>query len=82
VLDPAFAALGRGEARAALAGVEEHAAAFPRGRLAAEREFLRIDALRRLGRAAEARRFAETYAARFPRAIYVERVERVLGVMR
>jgi hypothetical protein len=54
LLERARVALGASAAEA-LAVTEAHAAKFPNGKLAMERELLAIDALRRLGRVAEAR---------------------------
>jgi hypothetical protein len=55
LLDAARDAIVRGEPAGALAATANHAARFPRGVLAEEREALRIRALARLGRMAEAR---------------------------
>jgi hypothetical protein len=50
----------------ALQRANEHARRFPRGVLVQEREVLAIQALRRLGRDAEAERRAEAFAKAFP----------------
>ena len=49
VLDVARSKLGAGDARGALAVLDEYARTFPRGRLGLEAEVLRIDALSRAG---------------------------------
>jgi hypothetical protein len=51
-----------------------HQRRFPSGELTAERMFLRTDALQRLGRAADARRQADTLVKRFPTSAYARLV--------
>ena len=58
----------------ALALVAEHGRRFPSGRLAEEREGLRVRALAGAGRAEEARRAAAAFAGRFPRSILLPRL--------
>jgi hypothetical protein len=65
LLEQARAALRADPARA-LQRANEHAARFPRGVLVQEREVLAIQALRKLGRSAEADRRAEAFAKAFP----------------
>jgi len=57
----------------ALVLVAEHGRKFPSGRLAEEREALRVRALEGAGRPDEARRAAASFASRFPRSIMVPR---------
>lgn len=64
---------------AALALLEDHARRFPRGELAAERDFLRLKALRRVGRTDEARERARTYATRYPSSPYAPAVRTILA---
>jgi hypothetical protein len=71
-------ALGSSPAEA-LAIADEHRAAFPSARLELERELIRVDALYRLGRHAEARQAAE--ALRRRGGLYAERVERMIEKM-
>ncbi|MDI1435869.1 hypothetical protein [Polyangium sorediatum] len=66
----------------ALGRVEAHAREFPAGRLAAEREFLAIDTLLRLGRKNEARARAEALLERSSGSPYEVRVRRKLDEMR
>ncbi|TKC99794.1 hypothetical protein [Polyangium fumosum] len=66
----------------ALGRVEAHAREFPAGRLAAEREFLAIDALLRLGRKGEARARGEALLERSSGTPYEVRVRRKLDEMR
>lgn len=51
---------------ATLLAVDEHTRRFPRGELGSEREYLRISALRRLGRVDEAKTHAKSYLAKYP----------------
>lgn len=53
----------------ALALVAEHSRRFPSGRLAEEREALRVRSLASFGRADEAARAATAFAQRFPRSV-------------
>ena len=64
---------------AALALLEDHARRFPRGELAAERDFLRIKALRRVDRSDEARERARTYATKYPSSPYAPAVRTILA---
>jgi len=56
--------------RRALAGVQRHQQLFPSGALVQEREILAIEALRRLGREAEANARAQNFRSRFPSSIH------------
>jgi hypothetical protein len=66
LLDAARDAIVRGDPEAALAPTAAHAARFPRGVLAEERDALRIRALARLGRSEEARALLATMRADYP----------------
>jgi hypothetical protein len=57
----------------ALVLVAEHGRKFPSGRLAEEREALRVRSLEGAGRTEEARRAAAAFASRFPRSIMLPR---------
>ncbi|WP_437963660.1 hypothetical protein WMF04_28500 [Sorangium sp. So ce260] len=72
------AALARSP-EAPLALLDEHRAEFPRGRLAAERELIAIDALLRRGRADHARARAEAFLAQFPSSPHAGRVQRLIA---
>ncbi|HKP57187.1 MAG TPA: hypothetical protein VJV78_10715 [Polyangiales bacterium] len=63
----------------ALALTSEHAAQYPSGAFAEEREVLAIEALRRLGQQREATERAKAFGARFPRSAHRERVEGALA---
>jgi hypothetical protein len=75
MLEAARRALGASPGEA-LAIADEHRAAFSGARLELERELIRVDALYRLGRFAEARRAAE--ALRQRGGLYAERVQRLI----
>jgi hypothetical protein len=69
VLDVGRTALGRGDGANALRAIDEHARTFPRGALAEEREAMAIQALRLLGRDAEARARLDRFRGRFPTSL-------------
>lgn len=77
LLDRARAALGASPAEA-LALTAEHAARFPQGKMGMEREIVAIDALRRLGRADEARARGEVVLSRARGSLYEERVKKLI----
>jgi len=56
-----------------------HQRRFPAGELTAERLFLRTDALKRLGRTAEARRQADALVKRFPTSAYARLVPQLVA---
>ncbi|WP_437577155.1 hypothetical protein [Sorangium sp. So ce887] len=64
---------------ASLAALDEHRREFPKGQLTAEREFITIDALMRLGRTEEARARAEVFLMKYALSPYAERVRRLVG---
>jgi len=74
LLQPAHVAYANGDFVATLKTLAEHARAFPQGRLAEEREALRVESLRQLGRGEEARGAASAFAKRFPNSILLARV--------
>ncbi len=59
----------------ALVLVSEHARQFPKGRLAEEREALRVRSLAGAGRGEEARRVLAAFARRFPRSVLLPRLQ-------
>jgi len=79
-LGPARPAVARGDYAAALAAIGAHARRFPAGRLAEEREALRVQALVGLGRANEAQRAAHAFQARFPASILLSRMKEPVSV--
>jgi hypothetical protein len=60
----------------ALVLLTEHARRFPSGRLAEEREAIRVQSLTRAGRPDEARRAADAFATRFPRSVLLPRLKK------
>lgn len=60
---------------AALRLLEEHAQRFPSGMLGPEREVLRIEALRKLGRNAEAAERMRAFETRHPNSIHLRRLQ-------
>jgi hypothetical protein len=81
LLERARSALAASPAEA-LALTEAHAAQFPSGKLATERELVAIDALRRLGRTAEARARGDALLVRARGGLYEERIRKLLDGMR
>ncbi len=78
VLEMARTALGRGDGGGALVSVIRHEREFPRGRLAEEREALRVQALAAAGRAAEARAAGTRFRAGYPRSLFLPVVQAAL----
>jgi outer membrane protein assembly factor BamD (BamD/ComL family) len=75
VLQPARAALARGDFSAALASIAEHRRRFPDGQLSEEREALRVQALSGLGRNEEATRAAAAFRKNFPGSVLISRMQ-------
>ena len=75
LLGRANLAYARGDFAAALTLLLEHSRRFPMGRLAEERDALRVRALVASGRRVEARRAADAFDKRFPRSVLRPRVE-------
>jgi hypothetical protein len=62
-----------------LSVLSEHERNFPSGRLAEEREVLRVKALVGLGRTDQARRTAARFRRQFPRSVLLHRVDEMLA---
>jgi hypothetical protein len=77
LLRQARSAVARGDYAAALTPIAEHAHRFKDGRLAEEREALRVKSLAGLGRTDEARRAAKAFRARFPRSVLLPAVSQM-----
>jgi hypothetical protein len=73
-LEAARKQLVRGDAKTALALLEEYGRACPRGRLAPEAWVLRIDALAKNGQNAAAQARAKTFLQRYPKSVLAARV--------
>jgi hypothetical protein len=80
LLQRAQVAYAGGDFSGALVLVADHARRFPNGRLAEEREALRVRSLARSGRSEEARRAATTFANRFPRSVLLPRLRQTAGI--
>lgn len=78
LLEQARGLLAGSPARA-LALLQRHRATFPSGQLAAERMFLSVDCLRRLGRRAEAQREVDALVQRYPSSAYARRAPLLLA---
>lgn len=79
LLDRARAEIARGATTEALATLAKHDATYPRGFLGSEAEVLRIEALVRAGRTAEATSRGEALLAREPNGPHAQRVRTLLG---
>ncbi len=77
LLKQARAAVARENYAAAMPPIAEHGRRFKDGRLAEEREALRVKALAGLGRTDEAQRAASAFRARFPRSVLLPAVGRM-----
>jgi hypothetical protein len=74
VLQPARAAVALRDFSSALPILAEHERRFPNGRLAEEREALRVQALSGMGRMEEAGRAAAAFRERFPGSVLLSRM--------
>ncbi len=72
----------RGDGSVALSLLDEHRARFPRGRLAEERDALRVQALGRAGRLDEARSEASAFRQRYPDSLFLPAIDGVFRVPR
>jgi hypothetical protein len=79
LLESARSALASSPAQA-LEIANRHQRLYPAGQLSAEREFIAIDALLRLGRREEAERRAAPRLAQAPGSLYARRLRQLLGV--
>jgi hypothetical protein len=77
-VETARAAMARGDASAALEALERGARQFPSGRLVEERESLRIHALAKAGRSAEARALGVQFHREFPHSMLLPMVDAAL----
>ena len=78
VLQPAHAAIGRGDFASALAAIADHEHRFPNGQLAEEREAMRVQALTGAHRTEDARRAAAAFRKRFPQSVLLSRMKEPL----
>jgi len=75
LLHRAQAAYTRRDFSDALVLLAEHGRGFPNGRLAEQREALRVRSLAGSGRAEEARHAVAAFARRFPRSVLLQRLQ-------
>jgi hypothetical protein len=80
LLDRARAAISSGNTGAALPALDRHKREFPRGFLSSEAEVLRVEALVKAGRTAEARAQGERLLSREPHGPQAKRVRSLLGM--
>lgn len=79
LLSRARQADARGDYAGVLTAVTEHERYYPGGRLAEEREVLRVKALSHLGRGDQARRAAARFRRQFPHSVLLHKVDEMLG---
>jgi hypothetical protein len=77
-LDAARARLAAGDAPGALAGVADYERRFPRGRLSQEAALVRVEALVRSGRCADARAAGAGFLAAHPDSVLAKRTRTLL----
>jgi hypothetical protein len=80
-VETARAAVARGDASAALEALERGGRQFPSGRLVEERESLRIHALAKVGRSAEARALGARFHRDFPHSMLLPMVDAALATI-
>jgi hypothetical protein len=79
LLDVARAALSRGEAASAVEAAQRHAAEFPSGQLAEEREAILIRALIQAGDVDDARARAARFHVRYPASIFGRAIDSAIA---
>ncbi len=80
LLEDADAELRRGDAEAALAQLAEHAAKYPSGALADEREGIRAIALCRSGKVTEGKMLADRFLSATRKSSLITRVRAACGI--
>jgi hypothetical protein len=78
LIDMARTAVARGDGDGALAPLERHAREFPKGRLAEEREWLRIQALLATGRGDDAKERASSFRKIFPHSLMLPALDELM----
>jgi len=79
MIDAARTALSQHRPEGALAAIDRYEAEFPRGGLALEASYLRIEALLALGDRDGANRLATRVLAAHPESVYAKRIRRLFG---
>jgi hypothetical protein len=82
LLDRARLFAARGDYTSVLVIAIEHERTYPSGRLAEEREVLRMKALVGLGRGGEARHVAARFRHQFPRSVLLPKIDDMLASLR
>ncbi len=82
VLQPARQAVAQRDFASALGPIAEHQRRYPSGKLAEEREALRVKALLGLGRTAEAQRAGAGFRQNFPHSVLLGRMDEMLGTQK
>jgi TolA-binding protein len=80
LVDAARTALASGRADSALSGVREYQAKYPSGAFRPEAAAVKIEALLKLGRKAEARALAERFVSGYGPGPLADRVTRLVGI--
>lgn len=78
-LDAARGLIASNQPAAALRALQDYEGRFPRGRLRLEARVLRVEALARSGRTAEAHSLGEAFLLKHPNGFLADRVRRILG---
>jgi hypothetical protein len=76
ILEPARRAFSRGDFAAVIRAADEHQRTFPLGGLAEERDAMRVRALFRQGRGADARVAAAAFRLKFPKSAVLVEIEK------
>jgi hypothetical protein len=79
LIQKAQSAYANGDLPNALQLLAEHSRRFPNGRLAEEREALRVRSLAGCGRSADARRALQAFADRYPDSVLLPHLQETLG---
>jgi hypothetical protein len=79
LLETARTAMLRGDRAGALEKLEQHEKRFPHGRLAEERDAMRVIALAGVGRSDEARARGAAFAIKYPKSLLLPAVQEALG---
>jgi len=79
LIQKAQAAYADGNLPGALAFLAEHSRRFPTGRLAEEREALRVRSLASCGRSTDARRALQAFAEHYPHSVLLPHLRETLG---
>ena len=79
LIDVARTAIARGHTQSAFAAIERHQRAYPEGRLAEEREGLRVIALVKAGRISNAQEKLRQFRRLYPQSLLLPAIESAVG---